>query len=338
VADPSGGAAAADAILRDALARVRADRAHGASWLAREAARALAQAAAHALDQPASAAGPPFASGSWRQAAHALAHARPSMAAIAVTVARIYAASLDLPAPGADPSAADGWRAALTALRAAADHLAAAWDAAADAIAQHARPLLTGTILTHSRSGTVERTLLQLAADPAARLASVVVTRSLPGGEGADLARALAAAGLPVTLVADAAVGLMAGQVDCVVLGADSLRADGALVNKVGSYPLALAARAANRPVYVLSETLKIAPDGWPLSLEEGDPAAVLPAPIAGVVARNVVFDVTPARLISAIITERGALRPDELRPFAERAARELAALDAGTAGAAAGK
>ncbi|HEY7834295.1 MAG TPA: hypothetical protein VIG30_12040, partial [Ktedonobacterales bacterium] len=197
MADP-GGAAAADAILRDALARVRADHAHGASWLAREAARALAQAAAHALDQPASAAGPPFASGSWRQAVRALADARPSMAAIAVTVARIYAASLESSAPEASPDAADGGRAALTALRAAADHLAAAWDAA-DAIAQHARPLLTSTILTHSRSGTVERTLLQLAEDSAARLAGVVVTRSLPGGEGADLARALAAAGLPVT-------------------------------------------------------------------------------------------------------------------------------------------
>jgi translation initiation factor 2B subunit (eIF-2B alpha/beta/delta family) len=116
--------------------------------------------------------------------------------------------------------------------------------------------------------------------------------------------------------------------VTSVVLGADSLRADGSLVNKVGSYPLALVAQAARVPVYVLCETLKVAPDGWPLALEEMDPSELLPAPIPGVTARNVYFDRTPAAYLTAIITERGILTSDDVSAIARSAALELQSLD----------
>jgi len=106
------------------------------------------------------------------------------------------------------------------------------------------------------------------------------------------------------------------------------VRADGGVVNKVGTYPLALAAGAAGVPLYVLCETRKIAAPEYPLTLEEMDPAELLPRPILGVTARNPYFDLTPARLVTGIVSERGLLSPDEIKAIATEAARSLAALD----------
>lgn len=319
------------ALVRATVERVRADREHGASWLAREAAQALAQAISRLRMDVASAADGETreAVASLRAQARALAHARPSMAALATTVARIWSAGWPPLAPGDMSDTADTLRDALARAQEAAERLAGAWDSAAGAIADFAQPFLHGTVFTHSRSGTVERVLATLAQEPD-RLARALVTESRPGGEGVATARALAAAGLRVTLVADAAVGLMASEATCVVLGADSIRADGSLVNKIGSYPLALAARAAGVPVYALCETLKVAPEDWPLTLEEMDPAELLPQPVAGIHVRNVYFDRTPAEYVTAIITEQGAMRPGAVLPLARQAAHELAALDAG--------
>jgi translation initiation factor 2B subunit (eIF-2B alpha/beta/delta family) len=306
---------------------VRADREHGASWLAREAAHALALAAANAL-QAGSGADADVVDAAMRLRAHTrdLAEARPSMAALATTVAFICAAGWPPHAArptGGDPGAT---RVALVRVREAAERMAAAWDTSAEEIATHARPLLRGVVFTHSRSGTVERVLLALAGTPGT-VTSIIITQSHPGDEGIAAARALAGAGLPVTLVADAAVGLMVREADCVALGADSVRADGSLVNKVGSWPLALAAQAASVPVYTLCETLKVAPQGWPLVLEEMGPRELLPTPVPGIVVRNTYFDLTPASHLAALITERGVLRPDAVGPLAQGAADALAAL-----------
>lgn len=321
-----GGAAAH---VRATVERLRADREHGASWLAREAALALAQATAqlHAEIAAASAEEALQAVTELRARARALAHARPSMAALATTVARVWWAGWPRLGPAERRDTLDTTRVALARAREAADRLAGAWETAAGAITEQARPLLRGSVFTHSRSGTVERVLLRLAEEPG-RLTGILVTESRPGGEGVATARALAAAGLPVTLVADTAVGLMASDATCVALGADSIRADGALVNKIGSLPLALAARAAGIPVYALCETLKIAPEGWPLALEEMDPFELLPQPVPGIRVRNVYFDRTPPEYLTAIITERGPLQPDTVRLLARQAADELAALD----------
>ena len=316
-----------DNLLAAAIGALRDDRAHGASWLAREAARALADAAA---------------SDSWRtvrqsavararrlrRVALEFAYARPSMAALANPVATIYTDAWPSGAPIASETETDA-SAALDRLRAAAQRAIAGWDTAASAITASARPFISHQVIfTHSRSGTVERVLSALAQDGATRR-EVIATTSQPGGEGIAAARALAAAGWRVTLVADAASGLTIPQAGCVVLGADSVRADGALVNKAGSYSIALAARAARVPVYVLCESLKIAPASWPLTLEEMDAAEVLADPIPGVTARNVYFDVTPPRLITAIITERGVLAPRDARRLAGEAERRLARLAA---------
>jgi len=210
------------------------------------------------------------------------------------------------------------------------------WATAAEDIARHIGDLLPGdvTVYTHSRSGTAEYALLWLAR--MGRLRRVIIGESRPGGEGIALARRLASddnlrtAGTQVTLAADAASGLRMGEVDTLLIGADSVRADGSVVNKVGTYPLALMAHDLGRPVYVLCESLKIASPTWPLTLEAGDPADALTAPIPGVVVDATAFDQTPSRLIGAVVAERGALDHEALTALAQEAQMALASLAGG--------
>jgi methylthioribose-1-phosphate isomerase len=117
--------------------------------------------------------------------------------------------------------------------------------------------------------------------------------------------------GIPFAVVADgAAAALMArGEVDCVFTGADRIAANGDAANKIGTYGLALAARYHGLPFYVVAPTSSLdpaTPSGSEIPIEERDPAEVsqrFPA-------RNPAFDVTPAELISAIVSERGVHRP----------------------------
>jgi methylthioribose-1-phosphate isomerase len=115
---------------------------------------------------------------------------------------------------------------------------------------------------------------------------------------------------IPFEVVADgAAASLMArGEVDCVLTGADRIAANGDVANKIGTYALALAARHHGLPFYVVAPTSTLDPAtacGADIPIEERDPAEVserFPA-------RNPAFDVTPAELVSAIVTELGVHR-----------------------------
>jgi methylthioribose-1-phosphate isomerase len=143
--------------------------------------------------------------------------------------------------------------------------------------------------------------------------------------------------GIDATLVADvAAASLMAaGEVDCVVVGADRVAANGDVANKVGTYGLAVLARHHRVPFYVAVPISTIdleTPNGAAITVEERDPAEVTSvggvrvAP-DGVKARNPAFDVTPARLVTAIITEVGIARAPygrSLRGCVTRAARTV--------------
>jgi translation initiation factor 2B subunit (eIF-2B alpha/beta/delta family) len=302
--------------LARAVTLVRDDREHGASWLARQAAQALADAAA--AEHGASAQERILAISA---AARAFARARPSMAAVANTAAGVWQAGV---------TAAQEPDARLAVLRAAAERLLGQWELVAEAIAGHARPVLGATVYTHSRSGTVEQVLLRLAADGAgARLIErIIVDESWPGGEGVAAARAFAASGVAVTLIADGACGLLLPEADTVVLGADSVRADGSVVNKVGSFPLAVTAHTLGVPVYALCETLKIAASEFPLAFEEMAPAELLPGPVPGITVRNVYFDRTPAEYVSGVVTEEGILDGAAIAARAHAAAEALAMLE----------
>jgi methylthioribose-1-phosphate isomerase len=115
-----------------------------------------------------------------------------------------------------------------------------------------------------------------------------------------------------------AASVLRAGRVQAVIVGADRIAANGDTANKVGTYPLAVLAQRHNVPMYVAAPVSTFdpnAPSGDGIPIEERDPSEVtLVAGISiapeGVKTYAPAFDVTPHELISAIITERGVLRP----------------------------
>jgi methylthioribose-1-phosphate isomerase len=135
----------------------------------------------------------------------------------------------------------------------------------------------------------------------------------------------LDALGVPFAVVADgAAAALMAvGEVDCVVTGADRIAANGDTANKIGTYGLAVAARHHGIPLYVVAPTSTLdaaALTGADIPIEERDSTEIS----ARFPARNPAFDVTPAELVSAIVTEHGVHRsPYEASlPFAAATGR----------------
>jgi methylthioribose-1-phosphate isomerase len=147
-------------------------------------------------------------------------------------------------------------------------------------------------------------------------LAHVWVDETRPLLQGARLtAWELETASIPHAVIADsAAASLMhAGEVDCVVTGADRIAANGDTANKIGTYSLAVLARHHGIPLYVVAPTSTVdltTPDGAAIPIEERDPTELT----SRFAARNPAFDVTPAELITAIVTEEGVHRA----PYAE--------------------
>jgi eIF-2B alpha/beta/delta-like uncharacterized protein len=148
--------------------------------------------------------------------------------------------------------------------------------------------------------------------------------------------------GIPHRVTIDSgAAGLIAsGDIDVVVTGADRIAANGDVANKVGTYPLALAARASGVPFIVASplSTIDLAtPDGSAIPIEQRAASEVLEvngSPVApeDTEAYNPAFDVTPASLVTAIVTEAGIVRPgvDDLRDLIESAQRTERAASSG--------
>jgi methylthioribose-1-phosphate isomerase len=139
----------------------------------------------------------------------------------------------------------------------------------------------------------------------------VLVDETRPLLQGARLtAWELEQARIPHSVIADAAAGsLMArGEVDLVVTGADRIAANGDTANKIGTYSLAVLAAHHEIPFYVVAPTSTLdreTPDGSGIPIEERDPAELT----SRFPARNPAFDVTPAALIAAIVTEDGIHR-----------------------------
>lgn len=142
-------------------------------------------------------------------------------------------------------------------------------------------------------------------------LEHVWVDETRPLLQGARLtAWELETASIPHAVIADSAAASMmaAGKVDCVITGADRIAANGDTANKIGTYSLAVLARHHDIPLYIVAPTSTVdlaTPDGAAIPIEERDPDEVT----ARFAARNPAFDVTPADLIAAIVTERGVHR-----------------------------
>jgi methylthioribose-1-phosphate isomerase len=187
-------------------------------------------------------------------------------------------------------------------------------------------------ILTHCNAGALATggygTALGVvrAAVEAGRRVSVLADETRPFLQGARLtAWELARDGIPVTVVTDGMPAhlMRRGEVDLVIVGADRVAANGDVANKIGTYGLALLAKAHGVPFYVAApcSTVDLAtPDGEAIPIEERGRDEV--ARIAGhavvpdgVPVRHPAFDVTPAALVTALVTERGVLQaPDRDR------------------------
>ena len=195
------------------------------------------------------------------------------------------------------------------------------------AIGAHGAELLApgSRILTHCNAGSLGTAFygtalgIVYAAAAQGKVERVYADETRPVGQGARLtAWELSRANVPCTLICDdmAASLMAAGRVDAVLVGADRIAANGDAANKIGTYGVAVLARHHGIPFYVAAPTSTIdptLPEGSGIPIEERDPAEVLPQPLPGVEVWNPAFDVTPAALITRIVTERGVFEPGKL-------------------------
>ena len=170
-------------------------------------------------------------------------------------------------------------------------------------------------VMTHCHSSAAAAVLA--AAHRAGKVDRVYVKETRPRLQGLVAAKVLADAGLDVILIPDSAVRYFMKDVDRVIVGADAVAANGAVVNKVGTSVVALAAKEARVNFYVAAETYKFSPKtliGELVPIEFRDPEEVVGREWLqehpNVEVLNPVFDVTPAEYIDAIITERGVISP----------------------------
>lgn len=275
--------------LTQRIAGIRDDREHGSRWLVRQTIMLLRDLAAEDALSPAE------RLQRVRQAGRELAQARPAMAALAGAVGRILSAAQDA-----------------AGIARAAEQLLQDYDQAIARITAFARPHLRGTILTHSLSGTVLE-VLRACIPPIER---IIILEGRPLYEGRTLASALSGQPVALTLITDAQADIFLPTCQALVVGADSILADGSVLNKAGTALLAWAARGHGVPLYVLSETLKIAPYGWKgdlALLEEHSGREVWQQAAPEIAVRNFYFDRTPAELITQIISEQGPLRLEQI-------------------------
>lgn len=195
--------------------------------------------------------------------------------------------------------------------------------------------------MTHGYSRVVV-SVLKLAAKRDRRI-TVISTESRPQNNGTVLAARLAEAGIPVTLISDSSAAHMMDQVDLVFVGAEAVVENGGIINNMGTYQLALVAKAHNKPFYVAAETFKMTRD-FPLNqqtipiqtfsssipesapLTTGPGTCSSPNPITSPTEALVptwhqpMLDYTPPQYITLLFTDLGVLPPsavsDELIKF----------------------
>ncbi|ADE35707.1 ribose 1,5-bisphosphate isomerase [Methanohalophilus mahii] len=172
------------------------------------------------------------------------------------------------------------------------------------------------TVMTHCNSHAA-LAIIKTAHKQGKRI-KVYATESRPRRQGFITIKELSDAGIDTTLIVDSAVRYTMKNVDTVIVGADSITVNGALVNKIGTSQLALAAHEARVNFISAAETYKFSPStlfGDLVEIEERDPDEVIPSDKLGdmpdVKISNPAFDVTPSEYIDLIVTEAGAFPPE---------------------------
>jgi len=170
-------------------------------------------------------------------------------------------------------------------------------------------------ILTHCNSEAAISVLTN--AHKQGKKIEVLVTETRPLMQGRTTASILSKRGLDVTLIPDSAVRLYMHKVDKVVVGADAIASNGAVVNKIGTSQIALIAHESRTRFYVAAETYKLSPTtmlGELVEIEQRSPLEIVPSSWKKknrrVKVMNPAFDVTPPEYIDIIITEQGVYPP----------------------------
>ena len=171
------------------------------------------------------------------------------------------------------------------------------------------------TILTHCNSEVALGCIIE--AHRSGKEIEVFATEVRPRNQGHITIRTLNDAGVKTNFIVDSAVRSFIHDIDLVIVGADAVTVNGAVVNKIGTAQVAHTAKEARVNMIVAAETYKFAPRtiiGELIRIEERSPDEVLPRAIAetlpNVTVRNPAFDVTPAEYIDLIVTEAGAIPP----------------------------
>lgn len=270
---------------------IAADADHGASYLSIRALEVLRDRASVLVEEG----GDPDAQwGELSELAERLGEVRPSMAVLHNRINRVMAET-DRDAASVLESTIDGIERAVSV------------DESVEAeTAGH----LSGTVLTLSRSGTVTGALERAPPD------RLYVAESRPGEEGVGVAEELAET-CPVTLHTDAAAAALLAreEIDRVVIGADTVLADGTVVNKTGTRSIALAAAHEDVPVTVTAASDKVTPRET-VTLESGAREAVYDGD-ASIDVANPTFDRTPPALVDEIVMEDGAQDPSTVAALA---------------------
>lgn len=174
------------------------------------------------------------------------------------------------------------------------------------------------TVMTHCHS-TDALACIEAAVEQGKSI-SAVVKETRPRQQGHITAEQLRDAGVPVTLIVDSAARRYLDEVDHVVVGADSIAADGGVINKIGTSGLAVNARERGVPTMTAAQTIKLHPEtltGHTVEIEMRDESEVI-APenresIGEIAVENPAFDVTPPRYMDAIVTEHGQFPPESI-------------------------
>ncbi|ELZ32203.1 ribose 1,5-bisphosphate isomerase [Halorubrum distributum] len=174
------------------------------------------------------------------------------------------------------------------------------------------------TVMTHCHS-TDALACIEAAVEQGKSI-SAVVKETRPRQQGHITAEQLRDAGVPVTLIVDSAARRYLDEVDHVVVGADSIAADGGVINKIGTSGLAVNARERGVPIMTAAQTIKLHPEtltGHTVEIEMRDEAEVIDPEareaIGQIDVENPAFDVTPPRYMDAIVTEQGQFPPESI-------------------------
>jgi len=161
-------------------------------------------------------------------------------------------------------------------------------------------------IMTHCHSGEALAVVKQ--AWKEGKKITVYATETEPKHQGIKTAKELAEKGIHVILIVDSAIEFFIKDIDVVIVGCDSIRKEG-IINKIGTYPIAVVAKEHKKPFYVVGNTLKL-DKRKKLIIEERPPSEIYVEHMKTLEVRNPAFDVTPLKYVKRIVTEKGILTP----------------------------